>query len=152
MGVEFITTDNQNDDFIKLTVLLDRELDDIYGELQKEYKKHNKVDFIKDVVILYADGEPVACGAFKEYTGDSVEMKRVFVKAEHRRTGLSKLIMAKLEEIAESRGYSYAILQTGSKQHEAISLYKNLGYEAIANYGVYIGDSNSVCMRKGIKK
>ena len=50
--------------------------------MQKKYKQHNKIDFIKDVVVIYKNGEPVACGAFKQFENNSVEIKRVFVKKE----------------------------------------------------------------------
>jgi GNAT superfamily N-acetyltransferase len=151
MDTKIVLTDSQNEDFIKLIGLLDEDLDGRYGELQKKYKQHNKIDFIKDVVVIYKNCEPVACGAFKEFEGNSVEMKRVFVKKENRRQGLSKLVMGKLEETAKSKGYECAVLETGQKQYEAISLYKNLGYEIIPNYGPYIGNTNSICMKKLLK-
>lgn len=150
MNVEIVITDSQDTEFAKLIELLDEDLDERYGELQKKYKKLNKVDFIKDVVVIRINGEAVACGAFKEFDSSSVEIKRVFVKKEYRRQGLSKLIIDKLEEMAENKGYEYSILQTGQKQHEAISLYKSRGYEVIPNYGSYSGDSNSICMKKQI--
>lgn len=148
MALKLVMTDNQNADFIKLIKLLDEDLDERYGELQKNYMPLNIVDYIKDVVVLYKDGEPVACGAFKEFNDSSVEIKRVFVKKENRRQGLSKVVLEKLEETAKSKGYPYAVLETGQKQHEAISLYKGLGYGVIPNYGPYVGDSNSICMKK----
>jgi putative acetyltransferase len=151
MDLEIVITDNQNIDFSKLIELLDEDLDERYGELQKGYKQHNKIDFIKDVVVIYMNGEPVACGAFKEFDSNSVEIKRIFVKKENRRQGLSKIIMDKLEEVSKNKGYKYAVLETGQKQHEAVSLYKNHGYEVIPNYGPYIGDSNSICMKKHLK-
>lgn len=113
--------------------------------MQKKYKQYNKIDFIKDIVVIYKNGEPVACGAFKEFDNNSVEMKRVFVKKENRRQGLSRLVMGKLEETAKSKGYECAVLETGQKQYEALNLYKNLGYEIIPNYEPYIGNSNSIC-------
>lgn len=151
MDMEIVMTDSQNVDFIKLIELLDEDLDGRYGELQKKYKQHNKIDFIKDVVVIYKNGEPVACGAFKEFDNISVEMKRIFVKKEYRRQGLSKLIMNKLEETAKTEGYKFAVLETGQKQYEAINLYKTLDYEVIPNYGPYIGNINSICMKKLLK-
>lgn len=148
MNIEFLTTDKDNTDFIKLIKLLDEDLHGRYGELQNQYDKHNTVDFINDVVVIYKDKVPAACGAFKEYDSCSVEMKRIFVMKEHRQQGLAKVLMNQLEKIAASKDYKYAVLETGVKQQEAISLYKKLGYEVIENYGVYAGDDNSVCMKK----
>ncbi len=96
------------------------------------------------------DKLPVACGAFKEYDNDPVDLKRIFVLDKHRGEGLAKLIVSKLEEIAGKRNYKYAILETGKGQPEAIGLYKGLGYEVIPNYGPYEGNTNSLCMKKAL--
>ena len=134
MSLKILNTDSTNIDFIKLIKLLDNDLNERYGELQKQYDKHNKVDYINDVVIIYKDEIPAACGAFKEYNIDTIELKRIFVTKENRRQGLSKLIITELEKLGGSKGYKYALLETGIKQHEAINLYKNTGYKIIENY------------------
>lgn len=148
MNFEVLKTDSKNPDFINLIKLLDADLSVRYGELQKQYDIHNKVDFINDVVVVYKDNLPVACGAFKAFGTDSVELKRIFVVKEQRRQGLAKLIVHELEELARNKGYKYALLETGIKQHEAIALYKNLGFEVIDNFEPYVGNANSVCMKK----
>lgn len=148
MNLEVVKTEGNNIDFIKLIKLLDDNLKERYGELQKQYEKHNKVDYINDVIIIYKDKFPVACGAFKKHDIDTIELKRIFVVKEYRRQGLSKLIISKLEELARNREYKYALLETGINQHEAINLYKNSGYYVIQNYEPYIGNKNSVCMKK----
>ena len=148
MEWDIIITDSKNEGFINLIKLLNNDLDERYGELQKKYDKHNKVDYIKDVVLILKNSNPVACGAFKEFDKNAVEIKRVFVKKEFRRQGLSKMIMNKLEELAKQAEYDYAILETGQKQYEAINLYKNFGYKKMPNYGPYVGNSNSICMKK----
>ena len=56
--------------------------------------------------------------------------------------------MNKLEELAKQAGYDYAVLETGQKQYEAISLYKKFGYKKMLNYGPYVGNPNSICMKK----
>lgn len=150
MNIKIIHTDSRNKDFIKLIKLLDDDLNGQYGELQKQYDKHNKVDYINDVVIIYDDEVPVACGGFKEHDSESVEMKRVFVKKENRRQGLSKKVINELEKLVQAKGYKYAVLETGKKQIEAINLYKSSGYEMIENYGPYVGYKNSICMKKDL--
>lgn len=150
MNIKIIHTDSRNKDFIKLIKLLDDDLNGQYGELQKQYDKHNKVDYINDVVIIYDDKVPVACGGFKEHDSESVEMKRVFVKKENRRQGLSKKVINELEKLVQAKGYKYAVLETGKKQIEAINLYKSSGYEMIENYGPYVGNENSICMKKDL--
>jgi GNAT superfamily N-acetyltransferase len=148
MSLEILHTDSKNIDFIKLIKLLDDDLNERYGELQKQYNKHNKVDYINDVVIIYKDEVAVACGAFKEQNVESIELKRIFVSKENRGQGLSKIIVNELEILGKGKGYKYALLETGIKQYEAINLYKNTGYQIIENYEPYIGNTNSVCMKK----
>jgi GNAT superfamily N-acetyltransferase len=148
MNLEILKTNSENADFIRLVKLLDEDLYKRYGELQKQYEKHNKTDYINDVVIIFKDKTPVACGAFKEHNINSIELKRIFVIKENRRQGLSKLIIANLEELGRGRGYKYVLLETGINQHEAINLYKAAGYEVIQNYEPYIGNINSICMKK----
>ncbi len=143
-----VISDSKNEDFLNLIALLDIDLGERNGDLQNFYSAHNKVDYIKDVVIIYSDDLAVACGAFKEYDSSTVELKRIFVKKEYRQKGLAKLIVSTLEELASSRKYKSCILETGLKQKEAISLYRKLGYEVIDNYSPYIGMENSVCMKK----
>jgi GNAT superfamily N-acetyltransferase len=150
MILKILNTDSMNIDFTKLIELLDHDLNERNGELQKQYDKHNKVDNINDVVIIFKDEVPVACGAFKEHNIDTIELKRIFVKKENRRQGLSKVIISELERVGRSKGYKYALLETGIKQHEAINLYKNTGYEIIENYEPYIENKNSVCMKKDL--
>lgn len=150
MGLEILKTNSKNADFIKLIKELDNDLEERYGDLQKQYDQHNIVDYINDVVIVYKDKEPVACGAFKKYNDSTAEIKRIFVTKENRHQGISKLIMNELEELVKSSGYKYAVLETGIKQFEAINLYKGTGYEIIENYEPYTGNANSVCMKKDL--
>lgn len=150
MSIQTLFTDSKNNDFAHLIQLLDADLGERYGDLQKEYDQHNKVDLIKDVIVIYNNGTPVACGAYKEYDSDSAEIKRVFVKQEYRKQGLAKMLIYALEQKAKTNGYKYCILETGARQPEAIHLYKALGYDIVDNYAPYVGNINSICMRKSI--
>ena len=150
MSLKIVGTDGTNIDFIKLLELLNDDLNERYGELQKQYDKYNEVDCINDVVIIYKDDVPVACGAFKEHNIDAIELKRVFVTKENRRQGLSKIVISEMEKLGRSKGYKYAFLETGIKQHEAIDLYRKTGYEIIDNFEPYIGNTNSLCMQKDL--
>ena len=101
-------------------------------------------------MIVYKDNIPVACGAFKEYSVNCVELKRIFVIKEKRQQGLAKLVIKELEVSAKNMGYKYAVLGTGKKQPEATSLYKSIGYNITQNYEPYVGNTNIVCMKKDL--
>ncbi|MBF4693115.1 GNAT family N-acetyltransferase [Fusibacter ferrireducens] len=148
MTFKILKTDNQNEDFIELTQLLDQALRERNGESQKEYAQYNKIDYIKDVVVIYKDDTPLACGAFKRLDADTAEIKRVFVKSDFRGQGISKVLIRQLEEMIKAQGYKFAVLETGIRQVEAKGLYTCMGYEIIPNYEPYVGMVESVCMKK----
>ena len=143
-----ILTDKTNTDFIALTKLLDAELNSRYGVLQKQYDLHNTVAHVSHVVVVYLENLSVACGAFKEFDMQTVEIKRVFVTPQYRRRGISRHIMQRLEADAKRIGYTYAVLETGRGQPEAIALYQSLGYVIIENYPPYADITTSICMKK----
>jgi putative acetyltransferase len=148
MKLDILRTDKSNGDFRKLTALLDAELSQRYGALQKHYDKHNRTDTLQVVIMLYLDGAAAACGALREFDSGIVEIKRMFVAPEFRRKGLARRMLGELEAIAGEQGYHWAVLETGIKQVEAIGLYQSIGYEKTENYGAYAGNENSVCMKK----
>jgi len=148
MHIEIAVTDKTNADFICLVTLLDEDLHERYGEMQKNYDRHNTTDHILDAVVIYVDGEAAACGAFKEHSPDSVELKRIFVKKPFRGRGLSRLVVRELENLAQKAGYRSALLETGAKQFEAMHLYFTSGYTRMENFDPYVGDLNSLCMSK----
>jgi GNAT superfamily N-acetyltransferase len=82
-------------------------------------------------LVLEADGEPVAAGAFMTIDTATVEFKRMWTHADHRGRGLAKLVLAELEAEARRRGYSRVVLSTGPRQPEAVRLYLATGYEPL---------------------
>jgi GNAT superfamily N-acetyltransferase len=76
------------------------------------------------------------------------EVKKVFVRPDARGLGVARRLMAALEVAARDVGWSSLVLQTGSRQPEAIALYASHGYRAIAPYGPYVGDAVSLCFQK----
>jgi len=83
-------------------------------------------------------------GAF----GDELEVKKVFVDATARGTGVARALMAWLEEYARSVGVGSLVLQTGPLQHDAIALYEKIGYVAIEPYRGYGVIPGALCYRK----
>lgn len=143
--------DSSDGEFLKLIALLDRDLQERNGEEQQQYDKYNTVDYIKDVILIYSGVSAVGCGAFKKFDGGTVELKRIFVRKEYRKQGISRLILKSLEQLAETQGYKACVLETGLRQVEAINLYRSSGYQIIDNYGPYIGMENSLCMKKDLE-
>ena len=72
----------------------------------------------------------------------------MFVRKNHRGRGLSKKILAELEQWAREQNYKYAVLETSMHFEAACNLYSSSGYEIISNYGPYADLPESVCMKK----
>jgi GNAT superfamily N-acetyltransferase len=70
------------------------------------------------------------------------------VKARGR--GVSRALLAELEQKAAGAGYHRIQLETGERQPEAISLYESAGWERITPYGQFADDPLSVCFGRNL--
>jgi putative acetyltransferase len=148
--IKIVRTNSANSDFLILVRKLDTELAIRDGDDHTFYSQFNTLEKIRHVVLAYVDGEPAGCGAIKEYSDNTMEIKRMFVLPDHRREGIAAKILTELEKWAAELSFRKCILETGKKQPEAIELYKKNGYQPIPNYGQYTGVVNSVCFEKTI--
>ncbi|MDD5183810.1 MAG: GNAT family N-acetyltransferase [Paludibacter sp.] len=141
-------TDSGDNDFKQLVAELDADLKIRDGEEHIFYAQFNKTDKIKQVIVAYVQDKPVGCGAIKVYSGDTMEVKRMFVQPAERGKGIASGILAELESWSRELGYKKCILETGQKQPEAIRMYKKNKYSVIPNYGQYKNIENSICFEK----
>jgi GNAT superfamily N-acetyltransferase len=148
--IKISKTTSENPDFISLISSLDKSLWERYPELKTNYWGNNIIELNRNVVVIYLDNKPVACGCFKKYDKNTIEIKRMFVSPDARGFGLAKRILQELELWAHELGYSFAVLETLYKQQEAIGLYQKVGYVIVDNYEPYVGLENSICMKKQI--
>ena len=148
--ISIVRTNSTEPNFLNLVRMLDAELAIRDGDDHAFYSQFNTLEKIRHVVLAYSEGEPAGCGAIKEYSAGTMEIKRMFVVADHRRKGIAAKILSELERWAAELSFSKCILETGKKQPEAIELYKKNGYKPIPNYGQYTGVENSVCFEKKI--
>ena len=143
-------TTSDDPDFGSLVQLLDQDLQVRDGDDHAFYAQFNKVATIRHAVVAYRGAEPVGCGAFKEFAGELVEIKRMYVQPAHRGQGIAQTILTELEQWARELNYTGCVLETGKNQPEAIGLYQKTGFRFIPNYGQYAGVENSVCLQKKI--
>ncbi|WP_425635990.1 GNAT family N-acetyltransferase [Algoriphagus yeomjeoni] len=144
-------TDSSNPDFVALVKQLDAYLAEKDGREHDFYNQFNKIVNLRNVVVCYANGIPMACGAIKEFDKDSMEVKRMFTQPDARSKGLASRVLSELESWAAELGYKKCVLETGKRQVEAVEFYKKKGYSIIPNYAQYVGVENSVCFQKGLK-
>ncbi len=112
-------------------------------------------DGITAMVLVRAEGEPVACGAIRDVSAEHGrgvgEVKRMFVLPEHRGRGYSRLVLDELERLAREQGWRRLILETGVLQPEAIGLYLRAGYVSMENFGEYADVLDSRCFMKSLR-
>lgn len=144
-------TTGRDPDFEFLIRQLDNELWNEMNEVQATYDQFNKVPDIETVLLIYKNGNVIACGCFKKYGKDTVEIKRMFTIKEERGKGIAAKVLSELEKWAVELNFRYAILETGIKLRSALQLYNKSGYTITENYDQYIGLEQSVCMKKELK-
>ncbi|MCF6744910.1 GNAT family N-acetyltransferase [Blastococcus sp. KM273128] len=97
-------------------------------------------------VVLLArgpDGTALGCGALRELGDGVAEVKRMYVVPAARGRGVSKAVLAALEDAARARGWTTLRLETGPLQPEAVGLYAGAGYRPIDAFGDYVGDPDA---------
>lgn len=92
-------------------------------------------------------GTGVACGGWRSH-GDDAELKRMYVRRDARRGGLARELLAELERTALAAGHRRIILETGSRQPEAVALYRSAGYTDIPAFGYYASAPLSIHLGK----
>ena len=110
-----------------------------YGELRTRFEEgfdpsrsvvHSLYEFAPPrgcFLVIYASGEPVACGGFTPL-GAAAYLKRMWVAPAARGLGMGRRLLAALEEKARSLGYRSARLETHQTLAEARQLYRSSGY------------------------
>jgi WS/DGAT/MGAT family acyltransferase len=88
-------------------------------------------------VVARLDGTAIGCAGLRRHGEGVVEVKRMFVRVEHRRRGHGRRMLDALEGWARERGYRRVVLETGLAQPEAIALYEDAGYRRTDGFGHY---------------
>jgi GNAT superfamily N-acetyltransferase len=87
-------------------------------------------------IVLYDDGEPVACAGLRELEPGVAEIKRMFVRPHVRGRGLARRLLAELEGIARDAGQRQMRLFTTDMLPEAMALYASEGYTVRSEHPV----------------
>ena len=126
--VQRLTTDQQN------------EVRARYGGKEEPGAHPSAADVAVVLVARDEHGAALACGALRGLADGVAEVKRMYVVPASRGRGVSKVVLAALEDAAAARGWTTLRLETGPLQPEAVGLYAGAGYRRIAAFGAYVGD------------
>jgi GNAT superfamily N-acetyltransferase len=109
--------------------------------------------------IAYDEADrPVATGGWRSRDANEegnedgdAELKRMFVVEAARGRGLARRLLAALEEDARAAGRVRMVLETGTRQPEAIALYTSSGYEPCTKFGYYRHYDDNLCYAKPLR-
>lgn len=116
------------------------------AELSAEYSPEQRHGLSLDALfqphirffVARRDGVPVGCGGVALFDGFA-ELKRMFVPAAARGTGVVQALLARLEGEAQAAGLPWLRLETGDRQLAAIRAYERAGFRRCASFGGYAG-------------
>ena len=97
-------------------------------------------------VIGRINGKPAGCGAIREISKDTAELKRMY--AVNKGKGTGKEILIYLENKARKFGYKEIILEIRKCNNNAVNFYIHNNYKIIDNYGKYKNRAEAVCFKK----
>jgi ribosomal protein S18 acetylase RimI-like enzyme len=136
-------------DAVDLILELEAQLEPLYPAVSRHgFSVDRLLAEEVDFFLLRADGSAAACGGILLVDGEYGEIKRMYVRPEHRGLGFAKRLLDHLAGHARSRGVTVLRLETGVHQREAIGLYEKLGFRRIPPFGPYTNDPLSLCYEK----
>ena len=134
----------------------------LIGEVQQEYviryggvdrSPIDPVEFVPPgglFLVAYDGSAAAGCGGWRAH-GSDAEIKRMYVTPAARGRGLARRLLAELERTARAAGHHRVILETGSQQPEAVTLYRSAGYAGIPAYGYYACSPHSMHFGKVLR-
>lgn len=138
-------------DALELRAELEADLAHRYGGDTEPGVKPTEDAVLAFLIARDGEGAPVACGALLDLGDGAAEIKRMYVRPEQRRRGLSRRVLEALEREALRRGFDRVRLETGERQPEAMGLYRSAGYEEIDRYGPYRDAPLSRCFERRLR-
>lgn len=84
--------------------------------------------------LLYWQGNPAGCAAFRKMDNESCELKRLYIRRQFRGLKLGGKLLSHLLKKAKEKGYLYAYCDTLSSMTEAVSAYRKMSFSETKPY------------------
>jgi GNAT superfamily N-acetyltransferase len=95
------------------------------------------------LLIAYEDAQPAGMVALRDLGKGMCEMKRMFVPVEYRGRGIGRALADRVVWEAKAAGYTRMMLDTSTRQKQAIELYERTGFRRIMPYYPLTADLKS---------
>lgn len=86
------------------------------------------------LILALVDDQPAGCIALRKISGDTSEMKRLFVRPDFRGLKIGSQLVSTIIEAAKVRQYKYIRLDTLSTMKNALGLYASFRFYEIEPY------------------
>jgi GNAT superfamily N-acetyltransferase len=85
-------------------------------------------------VLVWAEADPIACGALRRLSSDVGEVRRMWVEPAWRGRGAGRFLLGALEDLAKEMRLSELRLDSTRKLETAVALYRSAGFVEVPNY------------------
>jgi putative acetyltransferase len=126
------------------------EIEQRYGTPDSEPGPAPTASDITSFFVAFEGETPIGCGGLRQLDDEHGEVKRMFVLASRRGSGASVAIIRALEDDARARGWNRLVLETGTRQPDAVRFYEREGFGRIPNFGHYPDPNESLCFGKSL--
>ena len=127
---------------------LNAELDEMYPE---PGANHFSLPTADEFLVAWDGDRPVGCGAVRVIEPGVAEIKRMYVRPAQRGRHIGGMILRALETTALGLGCHRLVLETGTRQVEAMALYRRHGFAEIPCWGEYLDSAEtSTCLAKDL--
>ena len=134
--------------------LIARHLQGMHANSPAESVHAFDIDKLKDASVTFWSawhGDEIAgCGALKQLTATSGEIKSMRVADDHLGQGVGRIMLEHIMAQARTRGMTRLWLETGSAPAflPALKLYESAGFERCGPFGTYKPDPFSIFMTR----